>query len=75
MTTEAYGPDGRLPGGTPTPTERHLCTADDPWTPEKSRRADHPAAKFLYTDDHWMDTADRYECPHCGKQFWVEVAN
>ena len=53
----------------------HICTANAPWTPEKSKRAIHLDAKVLYTDENWMDDADRYECPYCGTRFWVEIPN
>jgi hypothetical protein len=53
----------------------HLCTADDPWK-EGLGKAIHPDAKLLYTDDaHSLDTAERYQCPHCDKRFWVELPN
>lgn len=53
--------------------ERHVCTADDPWTPSKSEWATHPDAR----DDGEEYSRDceysRYECPHCGLRFKVEI--
>lgn len=50
----------------------HICTRDDPWTPEKSKKAQHPDAKCVF-DGGWEQEYERYECPHCGKRFNVEI--
>ncbi len=56
--------------------ERHICKRDDPWTPQKSKRAVHPDASRIggydgFSADH--DDYDTYQCPHCGKIFDVAV--
>lgn len=52
---------------------RHVCTADDPWTPEKSARAQHPDAEWIEAyDDFGAPSWDKYRCPHCGLEFKVE---
>lgn len=52
----------------------HTCTKDDPWTPEKSERAEHPDAEWLGSRDFGSGyDIDSYKCPHCGKYFEVEV--
>lgn len=54
---------------------RHACTAEDPWTPEKSPRAYHPDAKLVGQEDGWPGgDIDTYECPHCGLRFKVELS-
>jgi hypothetical protein len=50
----------------------HICTWDNPWDPEKSKRAQHPYAKCIY-DGGFSQTHERYECPCCGKIFSVEL--
>lgn len=50
----------------------HTCTADDPWTEQKSDRAQHPDAKLVY-DGGWEQEYERYECPHCGLRFKVTL--
>lgn len=53
---------------------RHVCTADDPWDPTKSDRAEHPDAVIVGTDDQSMyGSYEEYKCPHCNKRFWVEL--
>lgn len=53
----------------------HTCTAADPWTPEKSQRAIHPDAICVGDRDYGGGCyCERYECPHCGKRFEVELA-
>jgi hypothetical protein len=54
------------------PGERHVCTAQDPWTPDKGRGA-HPDAKDAGTCSEGC--CDRYRCPHCGIEFTVEGAD
>ena len=55
-------------------TGRHVCTADDPWTPDKSGRATHPDAVLLRDEDGYPGgDVDVYRCPHCGLTFRVEV--
>lgn len=56
--------------------DRHICTEDDPWTPQMSERAIHPDAKLLYSEDGSLASGgsyDRYECPHCKLRFWVTI--
>lgn len=55
-------------------TERHVCTADDPWTHEKSRRGIHPDAKFVKQEAN-PPTGDVawYLCPHCKTAFANEL--
>lgn len=56
-------------------SDRHTCTAQDPWTAEKSKRAEHPDAKEVgEQQDGWPcgDLQD-YECPHCGLYFTEEL--
>lgn len=62
-------------GPTCRPTmDRHVCTAADPWTPEKSTRAEHPDAVHVDETDHGLGCyCVRYKCPHCGKSFEVEL--
>ena len=55
------------------PGERYVCTADDPWTPEKGTPAIHPDAVKLYTSECERDT--RFECPNCNIRFWKEGAD
>lgn len=49
---------------------RFVCTAADPWTPEKADRATHPDAVDDGVDHEWYE---RYTCPHCGLVFKVEL--
>lgn len=53
--------------------DRHICTKDDPWTPEKGR-AIHPDAVAGDQRDGYPggDMVD-YKCPHCGREFSVEL--
>lgn len=51
-----------------------VCTAADPWTPEKARRAIHPdAIKGEDRDFGGGEYCESYRCPHCGKRFYVEL--
>lgn len=55
-------------------SDRHICTKDDPWTPEKSRRAEHPDAEYVSEHDYGSgEYCVTYKCPHCGKRFEVEL--
>jgi hypothetical protein len=55
--------------------DRHICTAADPWTPEKGTRAEHPDAKEVSDRDYGGgEYCVTYKCPHCGKVFEVEIA-
>lgn len=55
-------------------TTRFTCTADDPWTPEKGARAEHPDAELLDEVDYGGgEYCERYKCPHCQKYFEVEL--
>lgn len=54
---------------------RHTCTKDDPWTPEKSTRAEHPDAVTVDERDFGGgEYCVHYKCPHCGKAFLVELS-
>lgn len=37
----------------------HVCTADDPWNPEKSKKAQHPDAKCVF-DGGWEQEYEKY---------------
>ena len=50
----------------------HICTWEDPWTPEKSKGAQHSFAKCVF-DGGWDQEYERYECPCCGKIFKVDI--
>lgn len=53
---------------------RHVCTADDPWMPEKGDRAVHPSARCVRTGGGYPGgDIDVYICPHCDLRFKVEV--
>lgn len=55
-------------------TEPYVCTAVDPGTPEKSKLAIHPDAKYLSATDYGGgEYCEKYECPNCGKRFEVEL--
>lgn len=55
-------------------SERHTCTKEDPWTPEKGELASHPDATYLGDKDYGGgECCERYECPHCGKRFEIEL--
>lgn len=55
-------------------TERHVCTKDDPWTPEKGRRSTHPDAVYLHDRDYGDgETTAVYRCPHCRRTFEEEL--
>lgn len=55
-------------------SDRHVCTKDDPWTPENGKRATHPDAVEDGQSDGYPggDMVD-YKCPHCGLEFSVEL--
>ena len=53
--------------------DRFVCTAANPWSKEKSERAQHPDAVCTY-DGGWEQEYERYKCPHCGTSFKVELA-
>lgn len=54
-----------------------VCTADDPYTPEKSgkNRVEHPDAVSHGEDRDYGggEYCVSYKCPHCGKSFEVEL--
>lgn len=53
---------------------RFICTAADPWTPEKARAALHPdAVQGEDRDFGGGEYCEKYRCPHCGKSFYVEL--
>lgn len=52
----------------------HICTKEDPWSPDKSRRAMHPDAKHTDSVDYGLgEYCECYKCPYCGKYFEVEL--
>ena len=52
----------------------HVCTKDDPWTPEKGTPCQHPDAVPLEDVDYGSgEYCAAYKCPHCGKYFEVEL--
>jgi hypothetical protein len=52
----------------------HICTWEDSWTPEKSKRAQHPFAKCVFDGGWgWDQEYAIYECPCCGKRFEVDI--
>ena len=54
--------------------DRFVCTAANPWTEENGARAIHPDAKYLEDRDFGLGVyCEKYECPHCGKVFYVEL--
>lgn len=54
--------------------ERFVCTAENPWSKEKAKRAMHPDAKLIAEFDGWpAGDVEAYECPHCGLYFKVEL--
>jgi len=53
----------------------YTCTKENPWTPEKGKRAMHPDAKYLGDKDYGLgENVECFECPNCGKYFEVELA-
>ena len=59
---------------TPRDAGRHVCSASDPWSPEKTERATHPDAVYVGSRDRWPGgDIDIYDCPHCGLRFKVEA--
>lgn len=50
----------------------HLCTADDPWSADKAKRAVHPDAECI-DDGGWEQEYETYKCPHCGHRFSVTL--
>lgn len=52
--------------------ERPICTKEQPAPMGWRARSKHPDAKVLYkTDDPAFDD-EKWECPHCGYQWWKE---
>ncbi len=53
--------------------KRHICTASDPWSPEKCVRAEHPDAVEIGDQVNGWPGGDlqKYRCPHCGHT-WTE---
>jgi hypothetical protein len=51
--------------------DRHECTKEDPWTPEKGERAAHSDAKRVGGDDNYFESYDIFLCPHCYTKFTV----
>jgi len=56
------------------PDEPYVCSKDKPWSEDKGRRAIHPDAKYLGDRDFGAgEYCEKYQCPHCGKIFYVEL--
>lgn len=55
-------------------SERFICTAAEPWTPDKGR-AQHPdAVEEGEQKDGWPSgDVQGYRCPHCKLYFEVEL--
>jgi len=55
--------------------KRHTCTADDPWTRDKSFYGDHPDAVEVGDQEDGYPGGDivTYDCPHCGLRFRCEL--
>jgi hypothetical protein len=52
------------------------CTKEKPMPKGDPGRWAHPDAEFLFAEDGSLSDGgsyDRYECPNCGKRFWVEI--
>jgi hypothetical protein len=58
----------------PQPTERHVCTAANPWK-RGMGRAIHPDAVECGDQQSGWPSGDMqgYKCPHCGLYFDVEL--
>lgn len=60
--------------------ERQTCSLENPYTPEKGGRWDHPDAIEINEDyGKGGGVADgdyiEYKCPICAHCFWVELPN
>lgn len=60
--------------------ERQICTKENPYTPDKGGRWQHPNAIEIDEDyGKGGGVADgdyvQYRCPNCGKTFWEELPN
>jgi len=54
---------------------RFICTKENPWTKEKSDRANHPDAKYIRDKDYGNgENVACYKCPNCGLYFEEELA-
>lgn len=53
----------------------HVCTADDPWTPAKGERAEHPMAREEGDQQNGYPGGDivTYVCPHCKHRWTAEL--
>ena len=52
-----------------------VCTKDTP-KPKDAKGWAHPDAKLLFEEYGGLSGGgdyERYECPHCGESFWVEL--
>lgn len=58
--------------------EPFICTAANPWSPDKvakGQRVQHPdAVSGEDRDFGGGEYCASYTCPHCGKDFYVELA-
>ncbi len=54
---------------------RHICTADDPWTPEKAPRGTHRDAHEIGEQQDGWPSGDtvRMRCPHCKVEWTMEL--
>ena len=56
-------------------SERHICTVEDPWTPEKGKRVIHPNAREVGEQENGWPAGDivTFECPICGTRWKKEL--
>jgi transposase-like protein len=65
-------PEPAAPARSPASSHRHVCTADDPWMPEKGEwaLATCPDAKVVKTEGRKRGSiVVHYQCPHCREQW------
>lgn len=54
---------------------RYTCTKENPWTPEKGKRSEHPDAVYIRDIDYGDgEYTEQYKCPNCGLTFEQEGA-
>jgi hypothetical protein len=52
------------------------CTKEAPMPPNAPGRWAHPDADLVLEEYNGLSGGgdyEKYECPHCGKRFWVEL--
>jgi len=56
-------------------SDRHTCTKEDPWTPQKAQRAYHPDAREVGEQEDGWPAGDivTVKCPHCGHSWRKEL--